>query len=173
MSSGVKKRCAAKRAMHTKSVAAGNRAAHDARAILEVRSEPTFHAGETTVTASVKTTTAVNSADAIPRATAIWVLSTGPAGAADLLGPDDALGGQQRQQMGERPLDVVPVLRLERELHRVLRIADLGIRPEEELRERRERRVQVLRDRALPIARVDDAQEVWRRREAVANGVKL
>lgn len=57
--------------MHTKSVAAGNRTVHDASAIRDVRSDPTFHAGETRVTASVKTTMAVNSADAIPRATAI------------------------------------------------------------------------------------------------------
>src|SRR5262245_10085522 len=60
----------------------------------------------------------------------------GPAG---LLGADDRLRRKEREQMGEGPLDVVPVLRLERELHRVVRIADLRVRAEEELRKRGER----------------------------------
>src|SRR2546425_8896542 len=62
--------------------------------------------------------------------------------------------------MGERPLDVPLVLRLERDLDRVVRVADLRVRPEEQLRERRQGRVQVLGDRPLALARVDYAQEV-------------
>src|SRR5438034_6308198 len=75
--------------------------------------------------------------------------------------------------MGQRPLDVPLVLRLERELDRVVRVADLGVRPEQQLRERRQGRVQVLGDRPLALARVDYAQEVGRDGEAVAQGLEL
>src|SRR5437870_7716814 len=75
--------------------------------------------------------------------------------------------------MGERPLDVPLVLRLERELDRVVRVADLRVRPEEQLREHRQGRVQVLGDRPLTLARVDYAQEVGRDGEAVTQGLEL
>src|SRR5262245_37940943 len=90
-----------------------------------------------------------------------------------LLGPDDAVAWQEGEEMAERTVHVRLVLRLERELHRILGIADLRIRPEEELRERGECRVQVLGDRALALRRVDDAQEVRRRVEALTDGVEL
>src|SRR5438046_1497562 len=75
--------------------------------------------------------------------------------------------------MRQRPLDVPLVLRLERELHRVLRVADLGVRPEQQLRERRQGRGRVWGDRPLALARVGYAQEVGRDGEAVAQGLEL
>src|SRR5262245_39152796 len=80
-----------------------------------------------------------------------------------LLGPDDAVARQKGEEMTEGTVYVRLVLRFEGELHRILGIADLRIRPEEELRELGERRVQMLGDRAFALGRVDDAQEVRRR----------
>src|SRR3989441_10211191 len=90
-----------------------------------------------------------------------------------LLRAHDRFLGEQAEEMGERPLDVALILRLEGELDRVLRVADLGVRPEEQLRERCQGRVQVLGDRPLALARVDYAQEVRRDGEAVTQGLEL
>src|SRR5262245_14618458 len=75
MSSGAKNRCLASRAMHTKSIDAGDSSVQDASVIRNVRSGPRLHAGEISAMATVKTTRTVAMADAIPRATPIWVWS--------------------------------------------------------------------------------------------------
>src|SRR5881397_2844474 len=49
----------------------------------------------------------------------------------------DPFLGEQAEEVGERPLDVGLVLRLERQLDRVLRVADLRVRAEQQLGERR------------------------------------
>src|SRR5205823_5630429 len=80
---------------------------------------------------------------------------------------------QERGQMLARALDVLAVLRLGRQLHGVLGVRHLRIGAEQQVRKGGERRVQVLGDRAFALARVDDAQEVGRGREALAQRGEL
>src|SRR5262249_17318041 len=80
---------------------------------------------------------------------------------------------KRAQQMCERALDVVEVLRFERHFHHVLRIADLRVRAEQELRKHPQSFVQMLRDRPLALARVDDAEIKRVGREALADRQEL
>src|SRR4029077_8802044 len=90
-----------------------------------------------------------------------------------LLGSDYRLGRQESEQVGQGPVDVLGVLRLERQLHGVLGVAELGIRAQQQLRKRRQGGVQVLGDGALALARVDHAQRVGRGGETLPQGLEL
>src|SRR2546425_5066186 len=90
-----------------------------------------------------------------------------PAARRALLRPHHRVRGQQGEEVLERALDVVAVLRLERQLHRILGIGHLRVGAEQQVGKDLERRVQVLGDRAFAVARVDDAQEVGRGGESL------
>src|SRR5262249_16036649 len=90
-----------------------------------------------------------------------------------LLGSNHRLRGQQPQQVRQGAADVLGILRFEVEVHGVLGMADLRVGPEEQLGECRQGGAQVLRDRPLAFARVDDAERVGRGIEALLQGLEL
>src|SRR4026209_1036000 len=81
--------------------------------------------------------------------------------------------GQCLQQMRECALDIIAVLRFERHLHHVLRVTDLRVGPEQKLGEYPECLVQMLRDRSLALARVNNAEVEGIRRKALPDCEKL
>src|SRR5581483_3644097 len=86
---------------------------------------------------------------------------------------DHRVGGHAPEEGGERVGEVAGILRLERDLHTVLRIRELGVGAEQQRRELGQQGVEVLGEAPLPDAEEDVLQVEGLAAEPLLDGVEL
>ena len=86
---------------------------------------------------------------------------------------DDGVGRQAGEEVPERGLEVLGLLRLERHAHLVLGVRELGVRAAHEIREAPQHGVQMLGERSLAHPEEDDPHEVRALAEPLLDRVEL